>query len=300
MDGARPQGIRPQCRESESDGGPDLNAGGIRLSARGPDPAKQRFARIAHTIEREIVPRLVLAHRAAPGLAHSPGRAGLTADAEQVARFAHLVLERDVGEALASIEEQRARGVSLESVYLDLLAPAARHLGELWEADLCDFTQVTIGLWRLQQIVRELSPAFQTEGEQREHDRRVLLMPVRGEQHTFGLLMVADFFRRSGWDVWAGTPASLDELIAIVRSEWFAVVGFSVGCETHVEGLASDIHALRRASRNRGVRIMVGGKVFLEHPELAALVGADATACDARQACAQAESLLAMLAPRAF
>jgi methanogenic corrinoid protein MtbC1 len=43
---------------------------------------------------------------------------------------------------------------------------------------------------------------------------------------------------------------------------------------------------------------MVGGKVFLEHPELAALVGADATAYDARQACAQAESLLALLTAR--
>jgi methanogenic corrinoid protein MtbC1 len=266
--------------------------------ARGPDPAKQRLARIANTIESEIVPRLVLAHRGAPGMAKGAARDGPTADAEQVARFANLILERDVGDALASIEELRARGVSLESVYLDLLAPAARHLGELWEADLCDFTQVTIGLWRLQQIVRELSPAFQTEGEHREHDRRVLLVPVRGEQHTFGLLMVADFFRRAGWDVWAGTPASLEELIAIARSEWFAVVGFSVSCETHLEGLASDILALRRASRNRGVGVMVGGKVFLEHPELAALVGADATAYDARQACSQAESLLALLTAR--
>jgi methanogenic corrinoid protein MtbC1 len=244
------------------------------------------------------VPRLVLAHRGAPGAAHSAPRGRAPADAEQIARFAHLILERDVGEALANIEDQRARGVSLESVYLDLLAPAARHLGELWEADLCDFTQVTIGLWRLQQIVRELSPAFQTEGEQREHDRRVLLVPVRGEQHTFGLLMVADFFRRAGWDVWAGTPASPGELVGIVRSEWFAIVGFSVSCESHLDGLASDILALRRASRNRGVGVMVGGKVFLEHPELAALVGADATAYDARQACAQAESLLALLTAR--
>jgi methanogenic corrinoid protein MtbC1 len=235
----------------------------------------------------------VLAHRAAPA-----SRRSAAASSEQIAHFAHLVLGQDVSAAFAYIEQVRARGMSLESVYLELLAPAARHLGELWEADLCDFTQVTVGLWRLQQVVRDLSPAFQPQAECSDQTRRVLLVPVRGEQHTFGLLMVADFFRRSGWDVWAGTPASSNELVGIVRSDWFAVVGFSVSCDTHLDGLASDIHAVRRSSRNRGLGVMVGGPVFLERPELAALVGADATAMDAQQACEQAESLLAMLARR--
>jgi methanogenic corrinoid protein MtbC1 len=44
---------------------------------------------------------------------------------------------------------------------------------------------------------------------------------------------------------------------------------------------------------------MVGGPVFLDRPELAALVGADASAVDARQAALQAESLLALAARRA-
>ena len=43
---------------------------------------------------------------------------------------------------------------------------------------------------------------------------------------------------------------------------------------------------------------MVGGRVFAEKPELAGLVGADATATDGRQAALQAETLLALLATR--
>ena len=59
--------------------------------------------------------------------------------------------------------------------------------------------------------------------------RRVLLLPGPGEQHTFGLSMVAEFFRRSGWEVVGGTgPESLDPVRA-VRDEWFDVVGISVG-----------------------------------------------------------------------
>ena len=44
---------------------------------------------------------------------------------------------------------------------------------------------------------------------------------------------------------------------------------------------------------------MVGGPVFVAHPELAAYVGADGTATDGRQAVLQAESLLALLPERA-
>ena len=55
---------------------------------------------------------------------------------------------------------------------------------------------------------------------------------------------------------------------------------------------------LRSESRNRGVGVMVGGRLFAEKPELANAVGADATATDGRQAALQAETLLALLATR--
>jgi hypothetical protein len=43
---------------------------------------------------------------------------------------------------------------------------------------------------------------------------------------------------------------------------------------------------------------MVGGPVFIEHPELVAQVGADATAADAWQAVVQAQGLLSRSAVR--
>jgi methanogenic corrinoid protein MtbC1 len=253
------------------------------------------MSKLVRTIEGEIIPRLMLAHRTgnpetAPPPANAPGASG-----DDVAALARLVLKQDISGALAYVETLRKRGVPLDALYLDLLAPAARYLGELWEADLCDFTEVTFGLWRLQQLIRELSPAFQHEAEFREQDRRALLLPAPGEQHSFGLFMVAEFMRRAGWDVWAGPAVSMDELTTIVKSEPFAMVGLSVSCEQRLDGLASSIHAVRRASKNRGVHVMVGGQVFKERPELVALVGADATALDGRQACLQAEGLLRLL-----
>lgn len=124
----------------------------------------------------------------------------------------------------------------------------------------------------------------------------MLLAPAPGEQHTFGLSMVAEFFRRAGWDVWSGPVASRQELVGMVRAAWFAVVGLSVSSERKLDEVATAIRAIRRASRNRSIGVMVGGPMFLEHPDWVARVGADATAVDGRQAIRQAHDLLALLA----
>ena len=294
MSGPR-RGIAPQARLEEAD----------RAFSKGdPHPAapvtprdgpEQRRPPLLRTIEVEIVPRLLLASRAAES-GSGAGAEGSLLDAETVADFVELILANDMVVASAYFEAIRARGVSLEVLYLHLLTPAARRLGELWSADLCDFTDVTVALGRLQQVLRELSPAFRNEVEPRQHGRRALLMPAPGEQHTFGLFMVAEFFRRAGWDVWGGPPASSNDLTGMVRAEWFDVVGLSVGCESRLDLLAAGIRAIRRASRNRAIGVMVGGPLFVEHPDLVAFVGADATAVDARRAALQAESIVSLLA----
>jgi len=122
--------------------------------------------------------------------------------------------------------------------------------------------------------------------------RRALLAPARGDQHTFGLAMASDFFRRAGWAVWDLPTASNGDLARLVRREWFAVVGFSVSCERWLDAARSAIRAIRGASSNGALSVMVGGPLFLNHPELAAGVGADATASDAQQAVLQAQGLL--------
>jgi MerR family transcriptional regulator, light-induced transcriptional regulator len=259
------------------------------------ESSEERMARLVRTIEGEIIPRLMLAHRAAVPNVTVPSLEGGQLGLDEVSELARLVLDRDAGVALDYVEGLIAQGVSLERLYLDLLAPTAQRLGELWEEDLCDFTDVTVGLCRLHQMLWELSPTFRSEAQHRDHGRRALLAPVPGEQHGFGLVMVGEFFRRAGWDVWSG-PGSSKELVEMVRAEWFAVVGLSMSCGTRLDTLASAIRAIRRASLNPAIGVMVGGRVFATHPQLVALVGADATAGDASQAVERAEDMLALLA----
>jgi methanogenic corrinoid protein MtbC1 len=258
---------------------------------------RRRLALLAHALETDVIPRLVLArHESAPAddILHA-GPAGPTT--EDMASLAHIVLRGDLAGAMAYVQDLRARNIPLERIYLSLLAPVARHLGELWAADRSDFASVTIGLCCLQQLVLENSAGFGPRaGRRSDVGRRVLLAPVPGEQHSFGLLIVGEFFRRQGWDVFSATGASARELVAMARKERFSVMGFSLACESRLDILATLIRDVRRATRNPHLGILVGGAAFAERPELAALVGADATATDGQQAVLKAETLLALLA----
>jgi methanogenic corrinoid protein MtbC1 len=108
--------------------------------------------------------------------------------------------------------------------------------------------------------------------------------------------MVAEFFRRAGWQVHDDSSEAGTDPVDNVRGRWFDVVGLSLSGERHLDVLATTIHAIRKASRNRGVGVMVGGPLFIEHPDWVARVGADTTANDGRQAVLQAHSMIGLLA----
>ena len=262
------------------------------------DIARGQMGWLLGTIEGEIIPRLIDAHRASGTARAAAASVSPELTSQWVGELARIILANRSGVAASFVQELLSQGVALDVVYLDVLSPTARHLGAMWEQDLCDFTDVTIGLWRLQQLMYEFSPTFQREAAGSRSARRVMLVPVPGSQHTLGLLMVAEFFRRAGWTVWGDPTASQRDLVAAARSEWFDVIGFSVGTEDQLTALTGVIPAIRQASLNASLGVMVGGPLLVAHPEYAQRVHADATASDAAQAVVEAEHLLARAAAR--
>ena len=263
------------------------------------EPAGPAPVVLSRMIATEVIPRLLLATRAA--VPHATARhaaesapAAAPTDAD-LADLLALVLRDEVDTVAAHVDAVLARGVPIDLIFLELLSPVARRLGEMWESDECNFAEVTIGLMRLQQVLRRLSPSFQHDAARPDLAYRVLLMPTPGEQHTFGLVIVGEFFRRAGWDVHGGAHLTDDELAGLVKRTWFGVVGFSLGSETGTEALAASIRRVRRASCNPDIGVMVGGPLFVANPGLVARVGADATAGDAREAVTQAHRLLHLL-----
>lgn len=248
---------------------------------------------LAKAVEYEIIPRLMLAHRVPHECADHPLTNKQRVTAEDVALFAELVLHEDDFVVRDCVISLRDRGVPVESIFLDLLAPVARHLGEMWERDLCTFTEVTVALGRLQKVLRENSAAFgQFNGVRRsEEGRRILLMPCPGEQHTFGLSVVAEFFYRAGWDVVTSFLAS-DAAAVMVKKDWYDVVGFSLGRAAGAAHLGAAIRLVRDVSLNTQISVICGGPAFQLHPETAAEVTADAIIINGHEAPEQAARLV--------
>jgi MerR family transcriptional regulator, light-induced transcriptional regulator len=206
--------------------------------------------------------------------------------------FTSVLREHEAAVACAHADVLLNRGVGMETLLLDVLAPAARRLGDLWAQDICTFVDVTTGLGHLHEVLHALDPGERISTPSAATGSRILLAPCPGEQHTFGLAVVARLFRRAGWQVRQERRVSNAVLVQATRRYWFDVVGLSASCEDRLDVLAETIHTMRRGSRNPTVRVLVGGSLFTCRPELAALVGADATAFDGRQAVRQAQRLL--------
>jgi MerR family transcriptional regulator, light-induced transcriptional regulator len=267
---------------------------------------KAKAAALAQTIEGEVIPRLMMALKS--GNAPIATLPLFVPTFEHVRELAQSLIGPADAASLQYVEKLRVRGMGLESIYLDLLAPAALHLNHLWIEDLCDFTDVTIGLGRLHRIVRKLSPSFRVSGADlrdcdlspaRFEQRRAILAPVAGEQHTFGCVMVEDFFTRAGWEVTGWPHTGENAVVDAVRSNYYDLVGLSVSCEHHLAMVERQIKAIRRASQNRAVVVMVGGRVFNDDPKLVRAVGANMTGATGREAVAAADAALTRLIEKA-
>ncbi|MES2021253.1 MAG: cobalamin-dependent protein [Pseudomonadota bacterium] len=262
--------------------------------------ADMEYARsLTRLIESEIIPRLLVAHsNGAHGVPADPRGGAVLPD--DVATFAPLTLQVEADELLEHVDRLIARGVSHETLLVDLLAPAARLLGELWEDDRCDFVDVTMGLWRLQQVVHEIS-GRSTYGLQQGPGpvRRALFASLEGDQHSFGTVVIDELFGSNGWTTHRINEASTSELMDRVRSEWFDLAGLTITCDCHIAPLPSIVRALRVSSRNPRICVMVGGRVFINNAELAVSVGADGTAPDARIALGVASDLVDAVAREA-
>ena len=245
----------------------------------------ERRARLAEVVSAQIVPRLQRLHhdvrRVAP--AQTPGP-------EEIEEFGALAMSADADGAMGYFEQMRAAGYSLETLFVHFLAPTARHLGELWDQDRCDFVDVTLGVARLQELLDMFGSNLPRRAVDLRH--RSLLTATASEKHMLGVDMVAAFMRSAGWDVTLEKGRGTDEIAHLVATEWVGVFGMTLSAETGLDTVARTVEGVRRASANRSISVIVGGPAFTKAPALVAQVGADAVASDAPTAVILAKKLL--------
>ncbi len=252
--------------------------------------------RLTHAVKRQVIPKLLGAHTATQVTHPTPtcNSIGIS----DVVEFTGLVSTREVNQARATIERKRSQGLSLQSLFVELMIPAARRLADLWESDLCHYEEIAVGMLNLQQLLHDLTPDFSQESTPKTRDRRALLLSAPCEQNMLGVFMVTEFYRcvaseffhRDGWQVWPAPPMSMPRLLGIVSSQWFDLIEVSATCGARLHRLAADLAQIKSASRNADVGMIVCGPAFDEHPELLAEMGADACAHNAKETLEQADA----------
>lgn len=247
------------------------------------DSSRPRGAAVGRSMELELIPRLLAharGHATQPDWPSKPHPAIAPSDVDD---FVKACLSHDEERCPAIVAGLIEAGVPLERLCLDLLAPAARTLGTMWEDDEVDFLEVTLGLGRMQRVVRDLGRRVAAETPMSADAGQAFLCAMPEEQHSLGLAMVAEFFVADGWGVTVGPPLGAEDVLHEVGAHWYDVVGLSAGIVERIPRIAEVIRNIRAASLNADLSVLVGGRAFVNNPELVARVGADASAPDAAQ-----------------
>ncbi|MEL6607332.1 MAG: cobalamin B12-binding domain-containing protein [Pseudomonadota bacterium] len=163
---------------------------------------------------------------------------------------------------------------------VDLYIPAAaRQLGAAWCEDDLSFADVTIGVSRLQAMMRELR-APETNDMNAPH---ILVLVPRDAYHTLGSSVLADQLRRLGASVRMAVGITPNELSGLISQHDFDAVMISAAACERLESIRELVKAVKTASA-RAPQIVLGGSVLDQQTDTRALTGVDHISNNAEEA----------------
>lgn len=191
-------------------------------------------------------------------------------------RLRKRLLASDENGAWSLIEAALASGMEPGEVYVKMMAPAMKRIGDEWESgDLSVADEHRASAVALRLIGR-LGPRFARRGRSRGE---VVLAAAPGERHSLPLSMLGDVIRGAGFDVVdLGADVPAEDLAETVRGA-DRLVAVCISATNHAgdDGVRQAVAATQAV---REVPVFVGGAAILGK-EHAARLGADGWAGDA-------------------
>ena len=228
---------------------------------------------LVENLAREVILRVASKGRDVEHVPQSPSE-------EEVRQLCFAFVDNDQSIAARMISDLRADGVRPEEIYLKQLAAAARMLGEMWLNDEMSFTQVTIGTGRMFAIMRGMRHLF--EPVTPVGDKSAIFAAVPGEDHTLGVHMAADIFRKDGWEIALKVGLDHDQLVAEIEQAPTSIVGLSISGEHSIEALSRLVVALHISCPH--AMLLVSGSNVAEVQPILSLMGLDGIAATIEEA----------------
>ena len=182
--------------------------------------------------------------------------------------------------AFGVVADAQASGLDIGALYLHVLQPALREVGRLWQVNEMSVAEEHLATAITQMVMARM--VIDATDVVVPVTRSLVAACADSERHEVGLRMVCDLLEREGWSVaYLGTTVPREGLAQLVRDRRPDAVMLSASITPHLPQLRGMIESVRDAAGDTTPFIMVGGRPFLDDPDLAQRLGADATAHDA-------------------
>ncbi len=218
------------------------------------------------------------------------GRLSAAGAGYAIEQFCATLIEDTPRSALGFVDRLIDCGVTVDAIYDTYIPRAAARLGEMWNEDILSFTAVTLGMARLTEVFRRLSPTFLKQRQSgRLSQKHALFALAPGETHSLGVVMAADYFQRNGWIVRVELRSDNAGLERIVREQPFDMIGVSAGSRCLIPDLSRTIARLRKAAGS-STQFVLGGPLGRLVDGLADRIGVNVVPGSAAEALSEVEN----------
>lgn len=172
-------------------------------------------------------------------------------------RLLKAALDPDQGTCRSVMKDLLSGGMRPEDIADFYIPKLARQLGDQWCADTLGFVAVTIGVSRLQMMLRELAPS-RLDGP---GFASIMLIVPQGDDHTLGAVVLAGQLRRKGFSVCLLLGPHTDEVAARIQQTQFQSVFISASQREELETLRGIVEAAKTATLQTPP-IVIGGTIL--------------------------------------
>lgn len=141
-----------------------------------------------------------------------------------------------------------------------IIPAAARRIGEKWVTDELTFAEVTCGAARMQEMLRYLGVHEASSLCEGSHCPKILLIVPKGEQHTMGVFVAADQFRRQGMTVEVAIGQDANDLKRTMSSQQFSMFGVSAASKELINPVKTIVDILKEYDET--IPVVLGGNIL--------------------------------------
>lgn len=176
----------------------------------------------------------------------------------------------------STIRTAIAAGTSPEDLADHYIPALARDMGDLWCVDQLSFAGVTIGVSRLQAMLREMGPNWAGDNAADAATASILLIVGKDVYHTLGAIVLSGQLRRKGFSVKLILGGKHADIAQRIQRTKYQAVFISSSRGEALESLRQIIDVVKTSAQTPPP-VVVGGSILEVETanDVTALTGAD-------------------------